>query len=111
MAFSIFRAGGPGHILTGLAVLALAAFTALPAQAEIKINFSSAAPPSDFLSKSCIFFLQSLNVRLEVFPFNDHLMKPKETLFAHNTVCQEKAQDDAENQYQSTPYHCPLPIY
>jgi len=60
MTLSMFRAAGPGRALLGLAVLALASLAAMPAQAEIKINFSTAAPPADFLSKSMIVFKEKL---------------------------------------------------
>ena len=60
MTLSTFRAEGPGRALLGLAALALLAVVAMPAQAEVKINFSSAAPPADFLSKSMIVFKEKL---------------------------------------------------
>jgi tripartite ATP-independent transporter DctP family solute receptor len=60
MTHSMLRAAGPGRALLGLAALALVALAAMPAQAEIKISFSSAAPPADFLSKSMIVFKEKL---------------------------------------------------
>jgi tripartite ATP-independent transporter DctP family solute receptor len=60
MTRSTIRAAQPGRALLGLAALALAALAAMPAQAEVKINFSSAAPPADFLSKSMIVFKEKL---------------------------------------------------
>jgi tripartite ATP-independent transporter DctP family solute receptor len=60
MTLSMLRAARPGRALLGLAALALVAVAAVPAQAEVKINFSSAAPPADFLSKSMIVFKEKL---------------------------------------------------
>lgn len=46
--------------LLGFAALALLALGTLPAEAEIKINFSTAAPPKDFLSQSMDVFKKTL---------------------------------------------------
>jgi tripartite ATP-independent transporter DctP family solute receptor len=60
MILSKVRAVGPGRAALAGVALAVMTLTTMPAQAEIKINFSSAAPPSDFLSKSMIVFKEKL---------------------------------------------------
>jgi tripartite ATP-independent transporter DctP family solute receptor len=60
MILSKVRAIGPGRAALAGVALAVMTLATIPAQAEIKINFSSAAPPSDFLSKSMVLFKEKL---------------------------------------------------